>query len=54
MCSLIFGANHCEARRKALNKPRDLSVKDCIDYFCYSVNVQHSKTLLKNDRHAIK
>ena len=33
VCSLIFGANHHEAQRKALNKPRDLSVKDCIDHF---------------------
>ena len=33
MCYLIFGANHREVQRKALNKPRDLSVKDCIDNF---------------------
>ena len=33
VCSLIFGANHREAQRKALNKPSDLSVKNCIDHF---------------------
>ena len=33
VCSLIFGANHREAQRKASNKSRDLSVKDCIDHF---------------------
>ena len=33
VCSLIFGASHREAQRKALSKSKDLSVKDCIEHF---------------------
>ena len=33
VCSLIFGANHREVQRKALNKHGDLSMKDCITHF---------------------
>ena len=33
VCPLCFGANHREAQQQALNKPRYLSVKDCIDNF---------------------
>ena len=33
MCSLIFGASHREAQRKALSKSKDFTVKDCIEHF---------------------
>ena len=33
VCSLIFGARHKEAQRKALLKPKDFSVKSCVEHF---------------------
>ena len=31
--ALIFGANHRDAQRKALSKPKDIKLKDVIDHF---------------------
>ena len=33
ICALIFGANHRDAQRKALSKPKDIKLKDVIDDF---------------------
>ena len=33
ICALIFGANHRDAQRKALSKPKDIKLKDVIDHF---------------------
>ena len=33
ICSLIFGANHRDAQRKVLSKPKDIKLKDVIDHF---------------------
>ena len=33
ICALIFGANHSDAQRKALSKPKDIKLKDVIDHF---------------------
>ena len=33
ICALIFGANHRDAQRKALSKPKDIKLKDVTDHF---------------------
>ena len=33
ICALIFGANHRDAQRKTLSKPKDIKLKDIIDHF---------------------
>ena len=33
ICALIYSANHRDAQRKALSKPKDIKLKDVIDHF---------------------
>ena len=51
ICALIFGANHRDAQRKALSKPKDIKLKDVIDLLlvqcCFAIHVyMHFKRAL--------
>ena len=44
--TIIFGCSHKEAQRSILNKPKDLSLKDCIDHIAkYEATDKHLQNL---------
>ena len=53
ICALIFGANHRDAQRKALSKPKDIKLKDVIDHFASfeAIDAYHKLLSANNSSH---
>ena len=52
VCTIIFGASHVDAQRKALLKDKTLTVKECIEHFAsYEATDLYHKTIKSNHMH---